>query len=177
MRGSADSPLYSPANLFGAAKQQGLELETEMLSRQIVLESFAAQRLPGKLFLNVSPETLTHPSFQNGQTLAYLEKLGIDPERVIIEITENQPTYDFEAMRNALLHYRSMGFQIAIDDLGEGFSSLRLWSELRPEYVKIDMHFVQGANADPPQPHPATAQGLFAAGRLYLRRTGVGSGI
>jgi GGDEF domain-containing protein len=42
-----------------------------------------------------------------------------------------------------------MGFQIAIDDLGEGFSSLRLWSELRPEYVKIDMHFIQGINSDP----------------------------
>ena len=37
----------------------------------------------------------------------------------------------------------------AIDDLGEGFSSLRLWSELRPEYVKIDMHFIQGIDQDP----------------------------
>jgi EAL domain-containing protein (putative c-di-GMP-specific phosphodiesterase class I) len=149
IRGPANSPLHPPANLFAAAKQQGLELEVEMLSRQIVMESFAKQNLPGKLFLNVSPETLTHPSFKNGQTLAYLENLGIDPQRVIIEITENQPTYDFEAMRHALLHYRSMGFQIAIDDLGEGFSSLRLWSELRPEFVKIDMHFVQGVNTDP----------------------------
>jgi len=52
-------------------------------------------------------------------------------------------------MRNAILHFRSMGFQIAIDDLGEGFSSLRLWSELRPEFVKVDMHFVKGINADP----------------------------
>ncbi len=149
IRGPADSPLHSPVNLFAAAKQQGLSLEVEMLCRQIVLESFAAQNLPGHLFLNVSPEALTHPSFRNGQTLTYLEHLGIDPQRVIIEITENQPTFDFEGMRNALLHYRSMGFQIAIDDLGEGFSSLRLWSELRPEFVKIDMHFVQGVNTDP----------------------------
>lgn len=149
IRGPADNPLHSPINLFGAAKQQGLSLEIEMLCRQIVLESFAAQNLPGKLFLNVSPEALTHPSFKNGQTLAYLENLSIDPNRVIIEITENQPTFDFEGMRNALLHYRSRGFQIAIDDLGEGFSSLRLWSELRPEFVKVDMHFVQGVNTDP----------------------------
>ena len=149
IRGPADSPLHSPFNLFGAAKQQGLSLEVEMLCRQIVLESFSAQNLPGKLFLNVSPDSLTHPSFKTGQTLAYLENLGIDPQRVIIEITENQPTFDFEGMRNALLHYRSMGFQIALDDLGEGFSSLRLWSELRPEFVKVDMHFVQGINTDP----------------------------
>ncbi|ADE12687.1 GGDEF domain-containing protein [Sideroxydans lithotrophicus] len=149
IRGPADSPLHSPVNLFGAAEQQGLQLEMEMLSRQTVLETFAELKLPGYLFLNVSPETLTHPSFKNGQTLSFLHELGLDPERVIIEITENQPTFDFDGMRSALLHYRSMGFKIAIDDLGEGFSSLRLWSELRPEFIKIDMHFVQGVDSDP----------------------------
>ncbi|MBI5006244.1 MAG: phosphodiesterase [Nitrosomonadales bacterium] len=149
IRGPANSPLHSPINLFGAAEQQGLELELEMLSRQTVLQAFAEQELPGNLFLNVSPTAMTHPSFKNGQTLAFLDTLGIAPERVIIEITENQPTFDFEAMRDALLHYRGMGFKIAIDDLGEGFSSLRLWSELRPEYIKIDMHFVQGVDRDP----------------------------
>lgn len=149
IRGPADSPLHSPINLFSAAEQQGLSLEVEMLSRQTVLETFAKLNLPGNLFLNVSPQTMTHPSFKNGQTLAYLHQLGIEPERIIIEITENQPTFDFAGMRNALLHYRSMGFKIAIDDLGEGFSSLRLWSELRPEFIKVDMHFVQGVDRDP----------------------------
>ncbi|MDD5180673.1 MAG: GGDEF domain-containing protein [Gallionellaceae bacterium] len=149
IRGPANSPLHSPINLFGAAQRHGLSLETEMLSRQIVLETFAQLDLPGCLFLNVSPETLTHPQFRNGRTLDFMTRLGIAPDRVIIEITENQPTYDFNAMRSALLHYRSMGFQIALDDLGEGFSSLRLWSELRPGFVKIDMHFVQGVDTDP----------------------------
>ena len=45
--------------------------------------------------------------------------------------------------------YRSMGFRVAIDDLGEGFASLRLWSELRPEFVKADKHFVRGIARDP----------------------------
>lgn len=148
IRGPADSPLHSPINLFKAASKHGLSLETEMLCRQTVLETFAQLALPGNLFLNVSPEALTHPSFKNGQTLDFMSKLGIAPSRVIIEITENQPTFDFQAMRQALLHYRSMGFKIAIDDLGEGFSSLRLWSELRPEFIKIDMHFVQGVDKD-----------------------------
>ncbi|MDO9053692.1 MAG: GGDEF domain-containing protein [Gallionella sp.] len=149
IRGPADSTLHSPANLFCAAGQQNLSLEVEMLSRQIVLEAFSRQKLPGNLFLNISPEALAHPSFKNGQTLEFMRSLNIDPARVVMEITENQPTFDFVAMRSALLHYRAMGFKIAIDDLGEGFSSLRLWSELRPEYIKIDMHFVQGVDYDP----------------------------
>lgn len=148
IRGPADSSLHSPANLFGAVQQYGLTPEMEMLSRQTVLEAFSYLRLPGKLFLNTSPEALTHPYFKNGHTLQYMKKLGISPDRVIIELTENHPIYDYDAMRSALLHYRSQGFKIALDDLGEGFSSLRLWSELRPDFIKIDKHFVQGVDTD-----------------------------
>jgi diguanylate cyclase (GGDEF)-like protein len=149
IRGPEGSALRAPADLFCAAQQFGLSLEIEMLCRQIVLESFAQLKLPGRLFLNVSPSVLTHPSFKNGQTLAHMRMLGIKPDQVTIEITENQPTDDITLMRDALLHYRSMGFRIALDDLGEGFSSLRLWSELHPEYVKIDKHFVKDADSDP----------------------------
>ncbi|MBB5609388.1 MULTISPECIES: GGDEF domain-containing protein [unclassified Janthinobacterium] len=149
IRGPSDSPLHAPMNLFKVARASGLTLEVEHLCRQVVLECFAELGLPGKLFLNVSPECLLLRNARHGETLEYIEQIGINPDRVIIELTENQPTYDYELMREAVLHYRNMGFQIAIDDLGEGFSSLRLWSELRPEYVKIDMHFIQGINNDP----------------------------
>jgi len=149
IRGPADNPLHFHADLFWAARQCGLSLEIEMLCRQIVLESFAQQKLPGRLFLNISPSVLTHPSFNDGQTLEYIHRLGITPNQVTIEITENQRTDDIKLMRDALLHYRSMGFKVALDDLGEGFSSLRLWSELQPEYVKIDKHFVKNADSDP----------------------------
>ncbi|WP_229211377.1 MULTISPECIES: GGDEF domain-containing protein [unclassified Duganella] len=149
IRGPSDSPLHAPMNLFKVARANGLTVEVEHLCRRVVLERFAELQLPGKLFLNVSPECLMQRDAPHGETLEYIHQIGINPDRVIIELTENQPTYDYELMREAVLHYRNMGFQIAIDDLGEGFSSLRLWSELRPEYVKIDMHFIQGINHDP----------------------------
>ena len=149
IRGPSDSPLHSPLNLFRAANENGLVVEVEQLSRQVVLESFARLNLSGKLFLNISPECLLQRNAKYAETLGYMHKLGLRPGRVIIELTENQRTYDYNLLREAAKHYRSMGFEIAIDDLGEGFSSLRLWSELRPEYVKIDMHFIQGIDRDP----------------------------
>lgn len=149
IRGPIDSNLHSPINLFDAAARENLSLQLEMLCRQIMLEQFVQLDLPGMLFLNVSPDALLHPSFRNGCTLEFIEKAGFSADRVVIEITENQPTFDFSGMRKALLHYRNMGFKIAIDDLGEGFSSLRLWSELRPEFIKIDKHFVHGVDTDP----------------------------
>lgn len=149
IRGPSNTPLHSPLSLFKVARQHNLSVQMEYLCRHIVMAKFAQSGLPGHLFLNVTPGALMQPEAIQGETLRYLEKLGINPQRIIIELTENEPTYDYALLRNAAMHYRDMGFQIAIDDLGEGFSSLRLWSELQPEYVKIDMHFIQGINHDP----------------------------
>lgn len=149
IRGPSNSPLHSPLQLFRAAALCHKGVAVEHLCRRVTLEGFAKLRLPGDLFLNVSPECLLQPEAPYGETLNTLHELGIDPQRVVIELTEQQPTYDYDLLREAVHHYRAMGFRIAIDDLGEGFSSLRLWSELRPEFVKIDMHFIQGCDSDP----------------------------
>ena len=66
----------------------------------------------------------------------------------MIELTEHLPINDVELLQAALQHYRSMGFSIAIDDLGAGYSSLRLWTELQPDYVKIDRHFIDSIDKD-----------------------------
>ncbi len=149
IRGPSDSPLHSPLSLFKTAGQFHLGVKLEHLCRRVVLERFAELDLAGRLFLNVSPESLIQRGARSGETLHYMREIGISPARVIIELTESQPTYDYSVLRSATMHYREMGFQIAMDDLGEGFSGLRLWSELRPEFVKIDMHFIQGINNDP----------------------------
>lgn len=149
IRGPSNSPLHSPLQLFRAAALCKRTVEIEHLCRRVTLESFARLELTGDIFLNVSPECLLKPEARYGETLAILELLSIDPQRVVIELTEQQPAYDYDLLRDAVNHYRSMGFRIAIDDLGEGSSSLRLWSELRPEFVKIDMHFIQGCDNDP----------------------------
>ncbi|MFZ2406055.1 MAG: EAL domain-containing protein, partial [Methylobacter sp.] len=149
IRGPSDSPLHSPLRLSRIAEQYHLAVEVEHLSRRIVLEKFAELGLPGRLFLNVSPECLIQHNAKHGETLAYLQDIGIAPERVIIELTESRSIYDCDLLRDASAHYRDMGFQIAMDDLGEVFLSRRMWSELRPEYVKIDTHFIQGIDRDP----------------------------
>ncbi|MDO8369798.1 MAG: EAL domain-containing protein, partial [Candidatus Nitrotoga sp.] len=127
IRGPSDSPMHSPLSLFKVAWANNLTVVVEHLCRRVVLERFAELGLPGKLFLNVSPESLLQRDAKHGETLDYIHEIGINPGNVIIELTESQPTYDYNLLLEAVMHYRNMGFQIAIDDLGEGFSSLRLW--------------------------------------------------
>ncbi|MGF6594028.1 bifunctional diguanylate cyclase/phosphodiesterase [Pseudomonas sp. 2835] len=147
-RGPSNSPLHSPINLFAVARQAGRLTELEVACRESACRRFSQQNLEGKLFLNVSPESLLEPQYQSGRTLKMLHELGVPPSRVVIELTEQTPTDDFQLLFNALHHYRDMGFSIALDDLGAGYSSLRLWSELRPDYVKIDRHFIDGIHLD-----------------------------
>lgn len=147
-RGPSNSALHSPLTLFATARQCGLLTELEMLCRRKAVEAFSRLQLPGQLFLNVSPESLLEKQHYPGRTLAMLKAAGMTPDQVVIELTEQAPIDNFGLLHSALVHYREMGFRIALDDLGAGYSSLRLWSELRPDFVKIDRHFIDGIHLD-----------------------------
>lgn len=147
-RGPANSTLHQPLQLFAQARQQQKLFVLESICRTSAIEQFSRQQLPGKLFLNVSPETLLQPDHHRGLTMELVNNSGMRPEQVVIEITEHSPTHDYELMRRAVRHYQQEGFSIALDDLGAGYSSLRLWSEVRPKFVKLDRHFVEGIDQD-----------------------------
>lgn len=149
IRGPASSPLHTPATLFHLARESGLTCEFEHLCRETVLGDYARLDLPGKLFINASIPCLNDPGFRAHGDLPLLEKLGLKPGQVVIEITENHLVSDFSELHDVLAEYRSRGFDLAMDDLGEGFSNLRMWSEVRPEFVKIDRHFITGIADDP----------------------------
>jgi diguanylate cyclase (GGDEF)-like protein len=148
IRGPHNSEFYSPITLFEEAKKQNRLVELEFLCRELSILKFKELNLPGKLFLNASPETLFQPNFRSGQTLKLLEKIGLSPSQVVIELTEHSPLENYELVRDALKHYKEMGFEIAMDDLGSGYSGLRMWYELRPDFVKIDRHFMCDIDKD-----------------------------
>jgi EAL domain-containing protein (putative c-di-GMP-specific phosphodiesterase class I)/GGDEF domain-containing protein len=149
VRGPQGSLVCAPQDLFGAAQQAGVALELNIVCIQEVLRAFARRSLEGSLFLNVSPQLIIQRGFEQQRAARFMRQLGLEARNVVIELTEDYPTVDFRFVHESLMLYRSMGFRVAIDDLGEGFASLRLWSELRPEYVKADKHFVRGIAIDP----------------------------
>lgn len=148
IRGPINTVLHAPTRLFEAATSAGRLAELDLLCRRVVIKRFAQLGLSGRLFINVDPYSLLHEHFREGQTLELIEQAGINPSQVIIELTETQPVEDIQLMRQAMIHYREMGFRVALDDLGAGYSGLKLWSEIRPDIVKIDRHFIQGIDED-----------------------------
>src|SRR5690606_22742736 len=137
-RGPSDSWLHAPQNLFDAARRGGVKYELDLLCIQSAFKRFVASRVAGKLFVNVSPETVyEEPDFVS-RFLQLAQAAGLPPDRCVIELTEESLLDDYTRLRSTSERLREAGCAIAIDDLGAGSSGLRTWSELRPDYVKID---------------------------------------
>lgn len=80
----------------------------------------------------------------NGLIRELFNELGIVVNWIVIELMENQQIIDMLGIQEVLLYYCGWGFQIVIDDFGEGFVNLCMWLELCLEFVKIDKYFVYG---------------------------------
>lgn len=154
IRGPVESKLHAPIALFNAATLCGLHCEMEYAAREAVFLAYSRtlQSSPSKqssqLFVNFSPDCLMLKDEHLSFGLSQLSQYGIKPENVVIEITETSTIRDYEELSEAIRKFKSIGFKIALDDLGEGTSSLRLWSELKPDFVKIDKHFIANIHND-----------------------------
>jgi diguanylate cyclase (GGDEF)-like protein len=147
-RGPSDSWLHSPQNLFDAARRGGVKFELDLLCIQNAFKHFVASRVAGKLFVNVSPDTIyEEPNFAS-RFIQLANAAGMSLDRCVIELTEESLLEDYARLRSTSQRLREAGCALAIDDLGAGSSGLRTWSELRPDYVKIDRYFVSGIDAD-----------------------------
>lgn len=149
IRGPSDSALHSPLLLFKTAQAFDLLEPLEMLCRELSINAFAAETVDGFLFLNVNPKLLLTSDHPSGLTKRYIQQAGLQPERIVIELSEQFQVEDTELFISAVKHYREFGFKVAIDDLGSGFSGLKLWSELQPDIVKIDRYFIDQLHRDP----------------------------
>lgn len=148
IRGPINTLFHSPKMLFDAATKHGYLAQLDFLCREIVIKQFSRLNLPGYLFVNIDPISILHENFREGKTLKLVKEAKMDCSRIIIEITETHPIEDMALMKKVMNHYRAMGFRVALDDLGAGYSGLILWSEIKPDIVKVDRHFIQGVDED-----------------------------
>lgn len=145
-RGPSDSPLHSPLELFFHAEQQGQLKQMELLCLRQALRCFVEQRLPGRLFVNLSPRVLL--ACQVEELVALTEAAGLACQDLVIELTEHHPVNCWEDIQSQVALLKQAGFGVAIDDLGAGNSGLRLWSSLKPDFVKLDIYFTADLDRD-----------------------------
>lgn len=138
----------SVQSLFECAEKMQRAWELDKICRKRALKTAGRQRLEKKLFINVDPNIMLDPEFQEGFTKNRLEKYKIAPNLVVFELSERTAISNYPSFQKTLQHYRDQKFSIAIDDFGYGYSSLSLFCETAPEFIKIDISLIKGINKD-----------------------------
>jgi EAL domain-containing protein (putative c-di-GMP-specific phosphodiesterase class I) len=148
IRGPRGTSVESPEILFEYARRKR---SLPAVDRACIDAIFAAAAaLPGepRLGINVHAPTLAlDTGFVSFLTQAG-ERWGIALERLVVEIVEHAAPWDVAALRGAIADLRSLGTRIALDDIGLGQSNYLMMLECRPDYFKIDRHFVTDCHRD-----------------------------
>lgn len=147
-RGPRGTELEHATELFDSVRQHRREVEVDRLCTGAALA--AARALPSWicLSLNVHASTLSRDADFPRALALHAAAAGIVPSRVTVELVESSAPDDDDAFLRALRDLRAMGFRLALDDVGLGHSNLKLFVDVRPDYVKIDRFFVAGVERD-----------------------------
>ena len=133
-----------PGTMFAAAEATGRTAELDIACLEAVMGAASRLRLPGSLTVNLSPRTLEMDEFSIQGLLRIIVRHGLDPRRIVLELTEREAVEDIDRLRRAVEDCRVAGIRLAADDVGSGNAGLRLLSQLRFDIVKIDLSLVQG---------------------------------
>jgi len=148
IRGPEGESVEAPEILFGYARRKNATTAVDRACVEAIL--LAARDLPEDILLgiNIHASTLAQdPEFLNflGDSAALY---GTAPSRLVMEIVEHAPPWDVAGFRSGLECLRAIGVRIALDDIGLGHSNYMMILECRPDYFKIDHHFVAGCHSD-----------------------------
>ena len=145
IRGPAGTPLHTPDCLLRAAAEENLRYEFENACVVSTLRHWGPLRSGGRLFVNISANALVRVFDLRGREglLRWILDLRVMPRTLVLEITEHERVDNMNRLGEVVREIRSAGVSLALDDFGDGHSSLRLWSQLKPEVVKIDKYFTR----------------------------------
>jgi EAL domain-containing protein (putative c-di-GMP-specific phosphodiesterase class I) len=130
----------APDVCFAEAHRVGRGHRLELLALERAAEHLG--RVSGYVAMNVSPVTLLQP-----ECARLLDRLPL--ERILLELSEQYPVGDYQALKSVLAPLRGRGMRLAIDDVGAGFSSLRHIVLTAPDVIKLDRSIVHGVSTDP----------------------------
>ena len=150
-------PHATPDRWFAVAHAAGVGAELEARALRAALAARSA--LPPNCFLsvNVGPDALLAAS-----VAAVFADAG-DLRGVVVEITEQAAVTDYDALVAAIAPVRDAGAQLAVDDAGAGFASLKHITVLRPDFVKVDRELVAGIDTDETKAAVVEALGMFTS--------------
>ena len=148
-RGPAGTHFESAAVLFDYVRLRRDEMRVDRHCCRMAIAASAGLAGAPVVTINAHASTLERDQSFPEFLLAACESARLPPSKLVVEIVEHVPYLDARRLRASLAVLRSAGVRIAVDDLGFGHGNLRVFLDVRPEYVKIERYFVESCSTDP----------------------------
>jgi EAL domain-containing protein (putative c-di-GMP-specific phosphodiesterase class I) len=140
---SGEPQMNNPADILDGGERLGRLHELGRTVRAHV--AIAAPEAPAEaaLFVNLHSADLGDEDLYSAD--APLSKIA---NRVVLEITERASLHGISDVPGRVARLKALGFRIAIDDLGAGYAGLTSFTQLEPEFAKLDMSLIRGVDVD-----------------------------
>lgn len=139
---SGDPAFPGPMEILGAAERLGRLSPLGRSLRRLVAAAAPGLSDGTLLFVNAHPADL-----DDDELYAADAPLSAIAGRVVLEITERASVEHIRDLDARIGRLRSLGYRLAVDDLGAGYAGLTTLTRLSPEFVKLDAALVQGIHA------------------------------
>lgn len=148
-KGPTTGELKTTPSLFDSAAEAGVLKPFDLMCLHSAATCFEQLQLNQKLFVHLSNEMLVASGRLKDRVGSLIADSAIPPTRMVLEIDERSALHNVEELMEAAACFKEHGFQLAIDNLALDTASHRIWSELKPEYVKIDRRYVSQIHQHP----------------------------
>lgn len=138
---SREPELPHPPAVIEAAELLGRTHEVGAKVRARAAEVFGDAPADALLFLNILPQDLLAAEIYDPGSA-----IGRFAHRIVLEVTERADLAKVKDALPRIQRLRSLGYRIAVDDLGAGYAGLSSFAALEPEFTKLDMSLVRGAH-------------------------------
>ncbi|MCV2491553.1 EAL domain-containing protein [Geodermatophilus sp. YIM 151500] len=143
LRGVVDGREVGGGDLFFVAEAAGWLDRLDRIGRESAIAGAVPWLGDDDLYVNFNPTSIFRPQVCLASTERVVHDTGVPPHQLVFEVVESHAVADRGHLVSLLEHYRSLGWRVALDDVGAGWSSLTLLAAVRPDVVKLDKGLVQ----------------------------------
>jgi len=159
--------LMGAQDFVPAAERLGIMQRIDLIVMRKAFEALRADAFDGLIFVNTSPRSLVMDNFVE-QVTGIVARTGIDPGRVVFEITEREALHDATHFDTFIGELRAQGFKLALDDFGSGFSSFQYLKRFPVDFLKIEGEFIANM-MNSPTDHSLVSSMVALARELGIR--------
>ena len=141
---SEEEKLANPLDFIAAANRVGRIRELGQAIRDKVANHM--HQLPDEacIFVNVHSQDLTSDDLYDARS-----RIAKCSHRIIYEITERESIDQIDDLCLRIIKLKELGYKLAVDDLGAGTAGLTCFTQIEPDYAKIDLSLVRGVDKHP----------------------------